>query len=205
MRRRFLQLLAAVPGLAALSANAQQTSKPKVFQMDELLKKQKASGKAWLPFLEVTDLAREEGILTREETDIIHQTLEFDRSTAGSLMLPLREVTAVPVGMPVPEVLQLARDTDLNQFPVMDERGDFIGLAPAFDLLKKGQEATSLRPFLRELVRISGETKALQALQILRLHRTEIGMVTDGKGRDLGIISSYDIVQALLQPDSNGN
>jgi len=153
-------------------------------------------------FLELTDLVGADGTLTPEETGMIHQTLKFDRTPVSTLMLPLRKATTVSLDEPVSAVLALARETDLNQFPVSDGQGEFVGLVRVFELLKRGAGAENLRPFLRDLVRIPGSTNALQALQTLRLARTEIGLVTGLRGNARGLISSYDIVQALIAPES---
>ncbi len=148
----------------------------------------------------LTRSIQREGTLTAGETAMIEQILDFEKITVGDLMRPLSRVTAVPATMPAQNVLQLARDTPFDQFPVMAANGDLVGLVRVFEILRHSEAGATAGDYVRRLLRVPAGTKALVALRNLRRTRVELALIQGKGGRPLGIITSHDIVEALLQP-----
>ncbi|MFT5467334.1 MAG: CBS domain containing-hemolysin-like protein [Verrucomicrobiales bacterium] len=146
-----------------------------------------------------TDAIQRTGALEPDETALIQHVLDFETVTAHDLMAPLNKVTAIPLDMPLETVLQLTQQTDYDQFPVMSPNGDFVGQVRVFEVLKSGnQTGGQVSDFVRGLVRVGPAEPAISVLQRLQKSRVELAVVVSQKGRPLGIISSYDIVQALM-------
>ncbi|MEO0446201.1 MAG: CNNM domain-containing protein, partial [Verrucomicrobiota bacterium] len=110
----------------------------------------------------------EDGVLTQDEMEIIRRMMDFDRVTARSLMIPLGSVIAIHIQVPVSTVLNLARENEMDHFPVMGNNGRYVGWVQAFELLKVGNSVEGLEPYLRELIEVRETTSALQALQMMR-------------------------------------
>ena len=146
-----------------------------------------------------TDATKRAGVLEPDEAALIQHVLDFETVTAANLMSPLRKVTAIPLDMPLETVLQLTSKTDYDQFPVMSASGDFVGQVRVFEVLKSGkQEGGRVSDFIRSLVRVGPDEPAISVLHRLKKSRVELAVVVSKRGRPLGIISSYDIVQELM-------
>lgn len=152
-------------------------------------------------FRELTTSIQKEGTLEEDETELIKQVLDFEDVTAREVMLPLRKVTAIPLEMPLDAVVQLAKDTNFDQFPVMSSSGDLVGLIRVIEVLRDDSEQKRVSDFIRRLIRSSPDEKAIRVLERLRRARVEISAVYSPRGRPLGIVSSHDIVQAMMLPD----
>ena len=152
-------------------------------------------------FRELTTSIQREGTLEEDETELIKQVLDFGSTTAREVMLPLRRVTAIPLEMPLDSVMQLARDTDFDQFPVMSTSGDLVGLVRIIEVLRGESANKRVSDFIRRLIRTSPDEKAIRVLERLRRARVELAAVYSPRGRPLGIVSSHDIVQAMMLPE----
>lgn len=150
-------------------------------------------------FRKQTDATQRAGVLEADEAALIQHVLDFESITASDLMSPLRKVTAIPLDMPLETVVQLASKTDYDQFPVMSASGDFVGQVRVFEVLKSAkQEGGRVSDFIRSLVRVGPDEAATSVLHRLKKSRVELAVVVGKRGRPLGIITSYDIVQALM-------
>ncbi len=152
-------------------------------------------------FRELTASIQREGTLEEDETALIQQVLDFENVTARDVMLPLRRVTAIPLEMPLETVTQLAKDTDFDQFPVMSSSGDLVGLVRVIEVLRDEASNKRVSDHIRRLIRSSPDEKAIRVLERLRRARVELAAVYSPRGRPLGIVSSHDIVQAMMLPD----
>lgn len=131
---------------------------------------------------------------------MIHQVLNFQRLPISEVMLPLSRVTAVPLEMPVTSVLNLARETNFSQFPVISPKGDLIGLVDVLELLSADTSEGVVRNYLRKLVHTSPSDHAIDVLRRLRRAGLRVAAVHNDKGRPLGIVSVDGMIPHLLEP-----
>ncbi|MEM1295216.1 MAG: CNNM domain-containing protein [Verrucomicrobiota bacterium] len=169
----------------------------------ELAEKKSSLDQSREAFRELTTSIQKEGTLEEDETELIKQVLDFEDISAREVMLPLRKVTAIPLEMPLETVVQLAKDTNFDQFPVMSSSGDLVGLIRVIEILRDDSEQKRVSDFIRRLIRSSPDEKAIRVLERLRRARVEISAVYSPRGRPLGIVSSHDIVQAMMLPDES--
>ena len=152
-------------------------------------------------FKEMTNSIQRQGTLNEDETALITQVLDFKDVTAREVMLPLKKVTAIPLEMPLLDVVNLARETDFHQFPVMSARGDLVSVVRVFDILKSNRDLERVSDLAVDPVEALPDEKALVVLQRLRRTHNELAVVKSNRGRPIGIISSIDIVQAMMRSE----
>jgi putative hemolysin len=149
-------------------------------------------------FKTLTDIIEREGALTKDEKDLIQNVIDFDEVTAEQAMIPLSKVTAIPLEMPISAVIELTRETRLEQFPVISPEGNLVGLINTFEILRdKNPRGTVLR-HLRRLVRTYPSEKATTIIQRLRRGGIQLAAVCNSQGRPLGIVSAEDLVHQML-------
>lgn len=157
-------------------------------------------------FKTLAGIIERDGNLGSDERRMIANIVDFHDVRASDVMIPIGRVTAVPVDMPVASLLALARETGLDQFPVLSRTGDLIGLVDVLEILRSRRSEREGRAFrfLRKLVRVSPDDLALDIVRRLRRTGIQLAGVYDPSGRPLGIASSEDLVARMIVRPSDG-
>lgn len=143
-----------------------------------------------------------EGIVDKEQRDMIEGVLDLKETTAGEIMTPRTDLVALEHDATLEEVLDTIRKAGHSRIPVFEENVDnIIGLLYAKDLLLKitgNGENFQLREKLRPAYFVP-ETKPvgdlLHEFQAQKLH---IAVVLDEYGGTAGIVTIEDILEELV-------
>ena len=152
----------------------------------------------------LTDLEqhRMEGVVDKEEQEMIESVLELDETAADEIMTPRTDITAVEVNSDLQTVLDTIITGGHTRVPVYEENIDkIIGLIYAKDLLTdigKDPADFKLRNKMRDVYFVP-ETKPLRTLlhefQSRKLH---IAVVLDEYGGTAGVVTLEDIIEELV-------
>lgn len=141
--------------------------------------------------------------LTSEERAMINRVLDLQNLTVSSVTVPLSKVVGVDYGSSASEMLRLCRDHGFTRLPVWRaERSGhrIVGLvslrnalyAPDFDSSRPVSEYVQPAVYLREDLRLE------EALRRLQRRGQRLAIVLGFDGREVGIISVQDILQAVF-------
>jgi len=153
-------------------------------------------------FLNGLEQQRMEGVVDKEEQQMIENVLELSDTTADEIMTPRTDIVAVEVKSDLQTVLETINAAGHTRVPVYEENIDnIIGFIYAKDLLAEiGKDPADFK--LRNKMRIAyfvPETKPLRALlhefQNQKLH---IAVVLDEYGGTAGIVTLEDILEELV-------
>jgi putative hemolysin len=153
-------------------------------------------------FLTGLEQHRTDGVLDKEEQEMIENVLELSSSTADEIMTPRTDIVAVEVNSDLQKVLETITSGGHTRVPVYEENIDNIaGLIYAKDLLAEiGKDPVDFK--LRDKMRKAyfvPETKPLRVLlhefQNQKLH---IAVVLDEYGGTAGIVTLEDILEELV-------
>ena len=147
--------------------------------------------------------SREKGVLEEEEQEMLHKVFEFADKDAVDVMVPRPDVIAVPVDLPVQEVLRLVLSNPFTRYPVFEEElDDIVGVLHVRDLFsalhERGLENTDLRTILREAIMVP-ETKPLDEL-LAEFQRTSnhLAIVVDEYGSVEGLVTLEDLLEEIV-------
>ncbi len=147
--------------------------------------------------------SREKGVLEEEEQEMLHKVFEFADKDAVDVMVPRPDVVAVPVDLPVQEVLRLVLSHPFTRYPVFEEElDDIVGVLHVRDLFsalhERGLESTDLRTILREAIMVP-ETKPLDEL-LAEFQRTSnhLAIVVDEYGSVEGLVTLEDLLEEIV-------
>jgi CBS domain containing-hemolysin-like protein len=147
--------------------------------------------------------SREKGVLEEEEQEMLHKVFEFADKDAVDVMVPRPDVIAVPVDLPVQEVLRLVLSHPFTRYPVFEgELDDIVGVLHVRDLFsalhERGLESTDLRTILREAIMVP-ETKPLDEL-LAEFQRTSnhLAIVVDEYGSVEGLVTLEDLLEEIV-------
>jgi putative hemolysin len=150
----------------------------------------------------LVDVGASEGVVEREEREMIHKVFELEDTLVRSIMVPRTEMFCLDVTTPREKILPLLREHLYSRVPVFEGSIDVIigvlytkdllpwvtGLPPDFDL------RNHLHPpyFVPETKRAD---VLLQELQAKKLH---LAVVVDEYGGTAGLVTLEDLLEELV-------
>ena len=150
----------------------------------------------------LVEAAEEEGILEREEAELIEQVVEFGDKRVRDVMTPRPEVVAIPANATVEQLRRVLIETKLSRLPVYGETlDDVLGIVYARDILHIA-ESDAQRRSVRELIRPAlfvPETKrGSQLLKEMQQKRQQMAMAIDEYGSVAGVVTVEDLVEEIV-------
>jgi putative hemolysin len=150
----------------------------------------------------LVDVGTTEGVVEREEREMIHKVFELEDTLVRSVMVPRTDMFCLDVGTPVPQVLPALRENLHSRVPVYERTIDVIvgilytkdllpyvaGLPPDFDL----------RAHLHPPYFVPGSKRADTLLQEFRAKRLHLAIVVDEYGGTAGLVTLEDILEELV-------
>jgi len=142
------------------------------------------------------------GLISGEESDMVHGVLDLKETKAHSIMIPRTEISSASVNSTLGEVIKLVSDCGHTRIPFYkDSIDEIVGILHAKDLLKLwGEDASS--PIPREILRkpyFAPENQMVsELLRDLKAKKTHIAILTDEYGGTAGIITIEDIVEEIV-------
>jgi len=165
------------------------------------------------PYLDKgTDLAEEihdlmdegqaKGLISDEESDMVHGVLDLKETEVHSIMIPRTEISSASINSTLGEVIKLVSDCGHTRIPIYKKNIDEVaGILNAKDLLKLwGKDAKSRisSEILRKPYFTPKNQKISELFKDLREKKTHLAIVTDEYGGTAGIITIEDIIEEIV-------
>jgi CBS domain containing-hemolysin-like protein len=153
-------------------------------------------------FLNGLEQRRTEGVLDKEEQEMIESVLELSETTVDEIMTPRTDIVAVEVNSDLQTVLDTIKTAGHTRVPVYEDNIDnIVGLIYAKDLLAeigKNPADFKLRDKMRQAYFVP-ETKPLRVLlHEFQDQKQHIAIVLDEYGGTAGIVTLEDILEELV-------
>jgi CBS domain containing-hemolysin-like protein len=150
----------------------------------------------------LVDAAEQEGILERDEAEMIEQVVEFSDKRVLEFMTPRPDVVAITADSRVEQLRKLMIESKVSRVPVYEHTlDDVIGVAVARDLLQV-PEGEAARRTVRELVHPAmfvPETKrGSELLKEMQRRNQQMAIVVDEHGSVAGIVTVEDLVEEII-------
>lgn len=142
-----------------------------------------------------------EGLLSRDEEQLLSGALSFDERNVRSVLLPLEKVVYVASTATPSDIENLSIQTGYSRFPVRNSRGIFNGYVHLKDIVGLDEEAHQQRIPLRivhPLASLKTRVSLREALLKMQLSGAHLAQVIDSKGEVLGIITLEDVLEELV-------
>ena len=150
----------------------------------------------------LVDAAEQEGILERDEAQMIEQVVEFSDKRVLEFMTPRPDVISISANSTVEQLRKLLVKTKFSRVPVYEETlDDTFGVAFARDLLQVPEEEARRRT-VREIARPAmfvPETKhGSDLLKEMQRRNQQMAIVVDEHGSVAGIVTIEDLVEEII-------
>jgi CBS domain containing-hemolysin-like protein len=144
--------------------------------------------------------ASQEGLLGREEHDLVVDALAFGERTAAAVLLPTERLITVPEGVTAAAVEDRVAATGFSRFPVAGGAGRLVGYVHLADVLhvpatRRGRPLD--RGTVRPLPQVAVDTPLQEILALLQRTGAHLAQVVD-RGRPLGVVALEDVLEELV-------
>lgn len=141
--------------------------------------------------------SHESGDLPEELSLIIDRVVDFPNQVVEHAMIPRSRVDVVPEGMTIPE-LRHTMATGHTRYPVVDERGEPVGVVELPAILAASEHASVAGDIMREPVILPTLMPLPDALVRLDAARHRLACVVDEYGGFAGILTTEDLAEELV-------
>jgi CBS domain containing-hemolysin-like protein len=150
----------------------------------------------------LVEAAEEQGMIERDEAQMIEQVVEFSEKRMPEVMTPRPDVVVIPASSTLEQLRRLMVETKFSRVPVYGETlDDVIGIAYSRDLLQVPEQDARLR-LVRELVRPAlfvPETKrGSELLKEMQRKNQQMAIVVDEHGLLAGIVTAEDLIEEIV-------
>lgn len=145
--------------------------------------------------------AEHAGVLEPGEKEMIAGVMRLGDLPVGAVMTPRHEVSQIDLTDPLPVILANLQKTNHSRIVVFDgDRDSALGIVQAKDLLDVylAGQAPDIRGLLREAPIIPETLDARDVVAMLRESPVHIGLVHDEYGVFQGVVTSFDILEAIV-------
>jgi CBS domain containing-hemolysin-like protein len=139
---------------------------------------------------------------SRDEWNVLAQTLDFGELEVSDLMRPIHEIAALHRGHSLAENLATVYRTRYSRYPYFAEDGiEVLGVIHLKDLFlaeQGGKKITDLGPFLRPVSQVSPRMPALELMRRFRTGAPHFAVVGKKGHKPLGFLTLDNLLGALV-------
>jgi putative hemolysin len=139
------------------------------------------------------------GSLTQVERKMIHGVVDFRSVTARDVMVPIENVKAIPAKADLSELIERAKASGLDRWPVQSESGTFTGIVNLLDVALSERRSGPVDSMQRRIVKLAPNEPAYTVLHKLRAARTSMAAVLESDGKPIGIVTWEDVILRLVK------
>ena len=150
----------------------------------------------------LVDVGASEGVVEREEREMIHKVFELEDTQVRSVMVPRTDMVCLDVETPTAEILPALREHLHSRVPVYEGSIDVIvGVLYAKDLLQFMEGLPpdfDLRAHLHPPYFVPESKRADALLQEFQAKRLQMAIVVDEYGGTAGLVTLEDLLEELV-------
>ncbi|MGF2616997.1 HlyC/CorC family transporter [Rossellomorea vietnamensis] len=147
------------------------------------------------------DISEEEGVIDKEERELIHRSMDFDDIMVSEVLTPRIDVMAAEVNQSVEEIKEIFFEERFSRIPIFEDHIDnVIGILSEKEffthLLKYGE--VNVRELIREPMFVFESAKISTLLSKLQKDKVHMAIVVDEFGGTTGLITLEDILEEIV-------
>ncbi len=146
------------------------------------------------------DVSHEDGVIEKEEREIIYNVFDFSDALAKDVMIPRIDMVTVNVDASYEEVLHIFRESMYTRLPVyQDDKDNMIGLINIKDfILTAHAEDFRVRDILRDAHYTHEYKKVADLLLEIREKTTNVTFVLNEYGATVGMLTLEDLLEEIV-------
>ncbi|AUS05252.1 CNNM domain-containing protein [Pseudotamlana carrageenivorans] len=153
-------------------------------------------------FIDMTDLAHEEGVFQENESKVIKNLLTFKEVFAKDIMTPRTVMKTVDENTTVEEFFKQNINLRFSRIPVfVDQPDDIKGLVLKDEIFKEmalGNGSKTLSELKRNIIIVNRNLPIPDLFEQLIASRNHMALVVDEYGTVSGLVTMEDVIETLL-------
>ncbi|WP_456397986.1 hemolysin family protein [Desulfurobacterium sp.] len=154
-------------------------------------------------FMILVEEGAKEGVIAKEEKDLIDRTLDLDESDVKEIMVPKHEVFALPADMKVKDALREIKKRRFSRIPIygkdLDDIKGILYTRKIIPLqLKDGDFEKSVVEFTDKPFFVPEFKEIGDLLEEMQREKKHLAIVIDEYGNTAGIVTLDDILSSLV-------
>lgn len=148
----------------------------------------------------IVDVSHEDGVIEKEERQMIYNVFDFGDSQAKDVMVPRIDMSFVNVDATYDELLAIFREDGYTRYPVYEKTTDtIIGIINMKDLLLRDpSESFSVRSILRDPYFTYEYKSTADLLMEMKEYAVNLVIVLDEYGATAGMITLEDLLEEIV-------
>ncbi len=147
------------------------------------------------------NVGKEEGILKKEEEQLVQSAVEFGDKVVREIMTPRTEMVTIAVSASLTDLKQLMIETKYSRIPVyrnqMENIEGFVYLKDLLDIWDQASEARTMASLVRP-IHFVPETKCVaELLKELQRKASHMAIVVDEFGGVSGLVTIEDLLEEI--------
>lgn len=146
--------------------------------------------------------AEEEGIIEKEEGELLKSVVEFGDTVVKEIMTPRVSMICIPENVTIEKLRDLVIKEKHSRIPVFKDKVDNIeGIIIAKDLLEYSEDKhknDSILPLIRPVYFIPESMKVSELLKELQARKQKIAIVVDEHGGVSGLVTMEDLMEEIV-------
>lgn len=143
-----------------------------------------------------------EGVLEKEDKEMIESILEFGDTLAKEIMTPRVDMIYVDMETTLDRLVKKINEAKKSRYPVISGRIDNIeGIILAkdvFDYWKHNQKDFNIRKILRKVLFVPETMRILELLKEMQHSKQKFAVVADEFGGISGVVTMEDIIEEIV-------
>ena len=153
--------------------------------------------------LKIVDVSHEEGVIEKEEQQMITNVVDFGDALAKDVMIPRTDMTCAEITATYAELLEQMEEENYSRVPVYKESRDHIvGILHVKDLIlyaeKNGKENVDVAKIMRKPVYVYEYQRTAQIFKDMKASSTTMCIVLDEYGITAGLITTEDLIEEIV-------
>ena len=143
----------------------------------------------------------EQGVIDKEETEMIRDVFRFSDKRANELMTHRRDVVILHPDDTREKVMKTIEEEHYSKYLLVDERKDeIIGVVSVKDIILTmgNQKEFNLREIARPPLFIPESLYANKVLELFKKNKNKFGVVVNEYGSTEGIITLHDLTESIF-------
>jgi putative hemolysin len=148
--------------------------------------------------------ARTSSIIGAQQEKIVVAAAELSTRPVKEIIMPINDVSTIPMGATLSEALIRAHMDMHTRFPVCAEEGHnqtiqgYVNFKDIIAALRLNPSDPSIRGILRPIKRVGGEESISHVLEVMTQGNHHIALVVDKNGVNIGMVTLEDIIEELV-------
>lgn len=150
----------------------------------------------------VLEMAEKQGVLTKEQKQMLGSALEFKEVRVGEIMVPRVDIVAIRHDTLLDEAMRLMRQSGHSRLPVYhDTRDEIVGILYAKDGLAawyRGERDKTAGELARPPLFATETQRAYHLLRTMQRQRRGMAIVMDEEGGTAGLVTVEDLLEEIV-------